>query len=115
MNKAINWQSLVSEVQLEQLLLTSKNKFQLIFKHSTRCSISAVTLNRLERNMPNGEIDFWFLDLIQYRSLSNTIADSFKVYHESPQVLLIKNGICVYDESHGAISSDEITEQLQVA
>jgi bacillithiol system protein YtxJ len=115
MNKVINWHPLTSEAQLEQLLLTSNEKYQLIFKHSTRCSISAMALNRLERDMPNGEIDFWFLDLIQYRSVSNHVADVLHVHHESPQVLLIKNGACVYDESHGAISSSDIDEQLQLA
>jgi bacillithiol system protein YtxJ len=57
-------------------------------------------------------VDFYFLDLIQHRNISNKIAQEFSVFHESPQVLLIKNGECVYDESHSGISMDEIADQV---
>lgn len=84
-----------------------------IFKHSTRCSISSMAKNRMERdNEPEG-IAFYYLDLIRYRGLSNKIAEVFGVYHESPQVLVIRDGKCVYDESHGSISMDEIAAQAK--
>lgn len=67
-----------------------------------------MTKSRLEKaDTPEG-IDFYYLDLITYRSVSNKVAEYFKVYHESPQVLLIKNGECIYDESHSGIRMDEI-------
>ena len=87
----------------------------MIFKHSTRCSISAVAMQRLKRGMVPGEFDFYYLDLISYRSLSNQVADQFDVTHESPQILVIRNGECVYDESHMSISADEIIENLGTA
>lgn len=68
--------------------------------------------NRLERNEQPGSTDFYFLDLLKFRSLSNRIAEDFDVPHESPQVLLIKNTVCVYDESHSGIQMDEIAEQM---
>ena len=67
---------------------------------------------RLERSAAPENADFYYLDLIANRNLSNKISSAFNVYHESPQVLLIKDGECVYDESHGSISMDEITEQV---
>ena len=73
---------------------------------------SGMVKNRLDRNSQPEQIDFHYLDLIKYRLLSNKIAEEFAVYHESPQVLLIKNGECVYDESHSGIEMNEILEQM---
>lgn len=107
----MNWIDLTQEAQVNDIRELSKQKPQLIFKHSTRCSISSVAKSRLERGSAPGEVDFYYLDLIKYRNISQKIAEDFSVEHESPQVLLIKDGVCVYDESHSGISMDEITEQ----
>jgi len=111
----MNWINLTQEEQLKQIKVNSKNKPQVIFKHSTRCSISSMAKNRLEKSTQPDEIDFYFLDLIKYRPISNKIAEIFKVYHESPQILLIKNDECVYDESHSGIDMGEIIEQAMAA
>ncbi|MEQ1675833.1 MAG: bacillithiol system redox-active protein YtxJ [Chitinophagaceae bacterium] len=102
---------LSTEDQLAALLETSFTRPQAIFKHSTRCHISSTAKTRLEKTTPPEHIDFHYLDLLAYRSLSNKIAEELNVYHESPQVLLIKNGECVYDESHLSIYMDDIAEQ----
>ncbi|MBC7888033.1 MAG: bacillithiol system redox-active protein YtxJ [Ferruginibacter sp.] len=107
----MNWIALTTLAQLADIKEQSKKKAQLIFKHSTRCSISGVVKNRLERSNPPGNVDFHFLDLISNRSVSNKIAEDFSVFHESPQVLLIKNGECIYDENHSGINMDDIEEQ----
>jgi bacillithiol system protein YtxJ len=107
----MNWINLTSEEQIEEIKGKSKEKPQLIFKHSTRCSISAMVLSRLERSHTPENIDFYLLDLIANRSLSASITENFKVYHQSPQILLIVNGECIFDESHGSISMDDIFEQ----
>jgi bacillithiol system protein YtxJ len=111
----MNWIYLTNEAQLQQLKLNSVTKPQVIFKHSTRCSISQVAKNRLERSNQTGEVEFYFLDLIQYRSISNKISTEFDVYHESPQILVIKNGECIYDESHSGIRMEDIIEQAMAA
>jgi bacillithiol system protein YtxJ len=67
--------------------------------------------NRLERVEFPEQIQFHYLDLLQYRDISNKIAEQFGVYHQSPQILLIKNGECIFEETHSAISMDEIVEQ----
>jgi bacillithiol system protein YtxJ len=111
----MNWINLTLEEQLQQIKENSKNKPQVIFKHSTRCSISSMAKNRLEKGTQPNEIDFYYLDLIKFRPISNKIAEIFKIYHESPQILLIKNDECVYDESHSGIDMGEIIEQAMVA
>jgi bacillithiol system protein YtxJ len=111
----MKWIFLNSESQLQQLISHSSERPQLIFKHSTRCAISSMAKSRLERNHQPINIDFYFLDLIAHRSLSHTIAEVFSVSHESPQILLIKNGHCVYNESHSGISMEEIVEKAEAA
>ena len=112
---AMNWIELKEEDQINTIKEQSKEKSVLIYKHSTRCSISSMSLDRLERSWNNEEMSMvkpYFLDLIQFKSLSNIIASEFNVHHESPQVLLIKDGKCFYHESHSGITYREITKQL---
>jgi bacillithiol system protein YtxJ len=104
----MNWIALTSDEQLQQIKERSLQRTQVIFKHSTRCSISALAKSRLEKSGGDTSIDFYYLDLIRYRSLSNMVAEVFNIYHESPQVLVIKDGACVYDESHLGISMNDI-------
>ena len=108
----MNWIPLKSEDELFEIIEKSRSKPQIIFKHSTRCSISSMAKSRLERSRVPENTDFYFLDLIAHRNISNKVAGEFNVFHESPQILLIKNGECVYDESHAAIRMDELEEQL---
>jgi bacillithiol system protein YtxJ len=105
------WTELRNESQLEQIQEESKTKSILIFKHSRRCSISQVALDRLERKWKAEEtqhIKPYFLDLISYRETSQTIARQFDVDHESPQVLIIEDGESIYDRSHFDIDYDKI-------
>lgn len=94
--------------QLESIKVDSKPS--VLFKHSTRCSISSMALSRMERGLEplSEKFNVYYLDLIRYRSVSNEIADIFKIEHASPQVLIIQNGECIYDASHGGISPSEM-------
>ena len=107
----MNWIPLTDQNQLETIKDQSFTTPQVILKHSTTCSISKMALARLERAEAPSSIQFYYLDLLNYRAISNAIAEKFSVYHESPQILLIKNGECTYDESHGGIQMEEIVEQ----
>ena len=110
----MNWIPLLNEQQLEEIKTNSASRPQVIFKHSSRCSVSSMARNRLDKNtFPEG-IDFYFLDILNHRNISNKIASDFQVYHESPQVLLISKGSCVYDESHSGIHMDEITANAEM-
>jgi bacillithiol system protein YtxJ len=106
----MNWIPLHTESQLEEIKTRSTNRPQLIFKHSTRCSTSAVVKGRLERAKGPESIDFYYLDLLNHRPVSNKIADLFQIDHESPQVLLIRDGQCIYDESHMGITMADIID-----
>ena len=110
----MNWIVLNQLQQLADIQELSKTRPQIIFKHSTRCAISSMAKTRLERNEQPQTADFYFLDLIKHRSLSDQVTLEFSVTHESPQILLIKNAECVYEESHNGIRMDELVEQINL-
>lgn len=110
----MNWIPLTELSQLEFIRQDSLKKPVVIFKHSTRCSISDMAKNRLERESPPADITFYYLDLIAYRPISSAIAAQFDVFHESPQVLIIHNQVCMYDQSHNGITMNELKEQLSL-
>jgi bacillithiol system protein YtxJ len=112
----MNWIPLKSLQQLEEVKKASENNRVLIFKHSTRCSTSRMTLDRLERNWNHQEmaaVTAYFLDLISYREISNAIAANFGVEHESPQVLIISRGESVLDLSHFEIDYSVIKQSIR--
>nr|WP_315223304.1 bacillithiol system redox-active protein YtxJ [uncultured Flavobacterium sp.] len=110
---SVNWTELTDIAQLMEVEAVSNEKPVVIFKHSTRCSISRMALKQFEREYDlNDTVDAYFLDLIAHRDISNEIANRFNVYHESPQLILIKNGKAVYDVSHSDI--DAVTLKTKV-
>jgi bacillithiol system protein YtxJ len=110
----MNWIALTEEGQLEKIKEESRRESVVIFKHSTRCSISSMAKSRLERETPPENVPFYYLDLIKYRSVSNKIAEDFQVHHQSPQILIIKNGECTYEESHNGIDMQDIAGQVSI-
>lgn len=108
----MNWKQLTDFQQLKQLTEASYQDPVLFFKHSTRCSLSVMALNRFERDWNNMTVDFYFLDLLNYREIPNQISILFEIEHQSPQVLLIKDGACVYHASHNSIDARIINEFL---
>lgn len=107
----MNWIALDSEDQINQL--QSLEKPSLIFKHSTRCNISNMALKFFEKEWDQeADVNLYFLDILANRNLSNKVAEVFQVHHESPQVILIKNGECILDASHQDISASELQEVL---
>jgi len=109
----INWVPLVDLGQLNEIILQSAEKPVVIFKHSTRCSVSRMALKQFENEFDlNDKVTPYFLDLLEHRDVSNAIADRFNVVHQSPQLLLIKNGMSVYDVSHSAIEAAELRMKI---
>lgn len=108
----IHWIPLQRPEQLDTIVADSHSRPQVIFKHSTRCSVSSMVLNRLERDDQPSSMDFYLLDLLSYRPISNEIAERFHVHHESPQIIIIKMGEAIFDESHLAIQMDEIASYI---
>ncbi|PSL46585.1 bacillithiol system protein YtxJ [Chitinophaga niastensis] len=110
----MNWKTLISEEQLPEINTASAHQPVAIFKHSTRCSISSMAKARLDRAAAPEGLTFYYLDLIANRALSNKVAETYNIPHESPQLLLIRNGECIYDESHSGILMDEIVAQAGI-
>ena len=113
MTKMMKWTALETEEQIDHLWEESKSQPVLIFKHSTRCAISNTILNRLERNWQGEKlvpIRTYLLDLLSYGNISQRIADSFNVTHESPQLLIVQNGQPALVRSHLDIRFEEIRQ-----
>ncbi len=110
--KTLPWIILASMDQLNEIEQKSKVKAQVIFKHSTTCGISSMVLNRFVENydLEKTQIDLYFLDLRSHREVSNEVGYKFQVMHQSPQLLIIKDGVVVDHSSHGAISSIDLLD-----
>lgn len=108
----MQWKYITDLAQIGEI--QKETGFSLIFKHSTRCSVSMMAKRRFEMDweaIPENTA-LYFLDLISYRAISAQIAETFQVHHESPQILLIKDGECVLDASHSDISAEEVAEVI---
>jgi bacillithiol system protein YtxJ len=111
----MNWKELKALDQIDEITAESINKFVLIFKPSTRCNVSRMTMDRLERDWnDNGmpEVSLFYLDLLRFKEISNAVAETFDVCHESPQILLISNGKSVLDLSHFDIRFESIKNSI---
>ncbi|WP_108868439.1 bacillithiol system redox-active protein YtxJ [Aquimarina aquimarini] len=104
--QALPWQVLNSVSQLNAIKKASKNKTQAIFKHSTRCGISRMVMRNFENSfdIENDKIDLYYLDLLNHRDVSSEVSAKFQVFHESPQFIVIKNGVTVHHSSHSMIT-----------
>lgn len=111
------WIKLESIEQLNKIVQTTEQKPILLFKHSTRCGVSAMALNGFERNWTTDDTlcDLYFLDLLKFRDISNEIAEITGIYHQSPQCIVIKGKEIVYDESHSSIDARRIEHTLKKA
>lgn len=108
----IHWNYLESLEDLEAAEAVSAEKTVVLFKHSTRCSISRFVLKQFENtfDQPAENIELYFLDLIEYRSVSNEIATRYGVMHQSPQMIVLKDKNSVYDASHEGIDSRSLKQ-----
>ncbi|MBA9074105.1 bacillithiol system protein YtxJ [Flavobacterium gossypii] len=110
---SLNWNALTELKQLDSIVEESEEKPIVIFKHSTRCSISRMALKNFEREYSDeNSASLYFLDLLSHRDVSNEIAQRFHVIHQSPQLLLIKNGHSVYDVSHSEIDAEALKSKI---
>ena len=105
----MKWENLTSEQQFSDLL--ANQALFAVFKHSTRCNISSMIKNRVEREW-NLDFPIYYLDLLNYRSVSNLIASTTNIEHQSPQLIIFQNGKAVYDASHNAIMVDSVKAEL---
>ncbi|MCH2223401.1 MAG: bacillithiol system redox-active protein YtxJ [Crocinitomicaceae bacterium] len=113
--KKLNWIELTTEQQLEEAINRSSEKPALLFKHSTRCSISSMAFNGFQTRWQGeeGDIDIYYLDLIRFRNVSDKIAELTNVIHQSPQVIVLKNKEVVYTATHSSISAHDALKSIQ--
>lgn len=111
----MNWNVLTNIADLKEIDSLSKTHKVMIFKHSTRCSISSAALGRIERKWKSDDekkVAPYFLDLIKNRDVSQAIATHYSVEHQSPQILVIDNGACVFSETHFDITYDSLMSKV---
>lgn len=109
----IPWVNITEEQDIEDLEKRSFEKPVVIFKYSTRCGISRITLRKFETDLPeNLDVAYYFMDLVKYRSLSNEIADRLKVRHESPQLIVLKDGKVIHHSSHQDINAKQLSNYI---
>ncbi len=108
------WKVLETIEQLEGIAESSYQKPVVLFKHSVTCGISAGAKHALESqwDFTKEELDFYYLDLLANRPVSNEIAQRFGVIHQSPQVILLYQGKAVFDTSHHRISTAALRKAL---
>lgn len=105
----MDWHSLTNLEQLNEITDLSHENPVVIFKHSTRCSISRMALKQFENEFDlKDKVTPYFLDLLSYREISNAVASKFEIIHQSPQVILIKAGKAVHDASHSDIDAEDL-------
>lgn len=106
----IPWKPLTTEEQLDHIEKESQGKLVAIFKHSTRCAVSRMALRGFERefDLQQEGVDIYLLDLLSFRDVSLEIAGRFGIHHESPQLILLKDGQAVANFSHHAISANSL-------
>ena len=109
--KMLPWLPLTEVAQLVAISEKSNTKTQVIFKHSTRCGISRMVMNQFVEayDLTENDLDLYYLDLLNYREVSNETGYKFQVLHESPQLIVIRNGAVVTHASHGAINDIDLT------
>jgi bacillithiol system protein YtxJ len=109
-----DWEILNQESQIAELLQVSYEKPVVIFKHSIHCGTSAMIKHHLETqwDFSKEELSCYYLDLINYRSVSNKVAEAFKVVHQSPQIIVLKAGEVVFNTSHLMITTTAIRKAL---
>ena len=112
--KQVPWKPLVSIDQFEEIVVKSNTRTQIIFKHSTTCGISRMVLKTFNANYDytKDEFDLYFLDLHSNREVSNETGYKFQVMHQSPQLLVIRNGVAVAHGSHGGINDIDLSKYL---
>ena len=107
----LKWIPLTTMEELEAIKENSKTETVLIFKHSTRCGISSMVIKRFEAlfTEEHQDLKVYYLDLLNYRDISDEVGFAFQVMHQSPQLIAVKNGVSVYNATHYDIANTDLS------
>lgn len=111
----MHWIHLTDEGQLQQIVVRSQEKPQIIFKYSSQCHVSELIFQRLQTECCPHHVDFYFLDLNAHSTISEKISNTFRISHQSPQILIIKDGECIFHDSHSEMCLEEIMDHVAAA
>jgi bacillithiol system protein YtxJ len=106
--------NLESPEQLDALLEQSHQAPVLIFKHSSTCPVSAGAFAELRSFLDACEAPcrVGVVVVQTARGVSNAIAANLAVPHESPQALLVRDGVVTWSASHLAITRRALAEAV---
>ena len=113
MDNENSWRTLEEVSDLDKVIELSHSQTVGIFKHSIRCSISSMAKSRMESKFSSEMPSLFLLDLINHRDVSNAIEERFSIRHESPQLILIKDGKSFYNASHGYINMNDVLKSVK--
>lgn len=111
----MHWIHLTDEDQLQKIIIRSEEKPQIIFKYSSRCHLSEIIFQRLQMKCCPEHVDFHFLDLIAHSDISEKVSEIFQIAHHSPQILIVKDGECIFSQSHPEMCLEEIMDHVAAA
>ena len=108
----IQWDTLESIDQLDNIIKNSSIKPKVIFKHSTRCGISRMVFNQFQKGYESNDdnVTYYLLDLLSYRDVSNAVAQKLNVVHQSPQVIILFDKEVIHTESHHGIDIKKVQQ-----
>jgi bacillithiol system protein YtxJ len=111
-SRPTHWNELHALTDLDKAIEESKEHPVVLFKHSVTCGISAGAHDRLEGLEADDRYRFYYLDLLAHRDISNEIARRFGIIHQSPQIIVLRNGKATFTTSHHAINAQVVLAQI---
>ena len=109
-------QPLTDVVAVDALLSESRQRPTVLFKHSPTCGISAHVYHNLMPLVSDPQLgaDWYLISVRAHRDVSDSIADRLKVWHASPQVIVVRNGAVVWHGSHFGVSARSVLRALSL-
>ena len=104
-----NFIRITDSESFEELLARSNRQPVVLFKHSITCSISGLAYQELKRF--NGEVAL--VEVQKARELSKEIEKRTGIAHQSPQVMVLRNGQVVWNASHWQVKSEDVAEAVR--
>ena len=109
----MHWIHLTDEDQLQKIIVRSQEKPQVIFKYTPGVYLSEIIFQRFQENCCPEHIDFHFLDVLVHANISEKVSGTFSVSHQCPQIIVVKDGECIFEASGAKISLEEIMEHVE--
>jgi bacillithiol system protein YtxJ len=104
---------LTSSSEWEEALSQSEEAPVLVFKHSATCSLSAQAHDEVEALAQESDVPVYKVVVQNHRSVSNAVADTLGVRHETPQAIVLDDRTSVFDTSHREVTTETLRNELR--